>query len=45
MLKLGEEAGFGPSVVYRARKLLEGTVVDTRNRHAPGNRWVLAQGE
>ena len=40
---MAEEEGFTKGVVYRARKALEGTVVDTAGKQAPGNRWRLAQ--
>ena len=41
----GEEEGFSQSVVYWARRVLEGTVVHTKGRRATGNRWALADGE
>ena len=40
---LAEEAGFSRSVLYRARKSLEGTVVNTEKSRAPNNRWALAE--
>ena len=39
----GGEAGFKRGLVYRARKALEGVVVDTEEGRAPGSRWALAR--
>ena len=44
VLPLAQKAGFTSGVLYRARKSLEGEVVDTR-RATPDNRWALAQAE
>ena len=44
IVKMAEEVGFSRSAVYRARKELEGRVVDTGNGFAPDNRWALASG-
>ena len=44
VLALGKEAGFKEGVIYRARKELEGTVVNTEGKRAPNNRWALAEG-
>jgi len=41
VVKLAEQAGFGRALLYRARKALEGTVVDTAGKHDPDNEWVL----
>ena len=38
---LAKEAGFKKGVVYRARKELEGRVVDTDSWRSPKNRWEL----
>jgi hypothetical protein len=40
---LAEEAGFSRSVLYRARKSLEGTVINTEKSRAPNNRWTLSE--
>lgn len=45
ILAAGEEAGFNKSMIWRARKALNGTVVDTRGRQNPANRWALASWE
>jgi len=45
IVRMAEEEGFSQAVVYRARKALEGTVVDTEGKQAPGNRWTLADNE
>jgi len=39
VVALGKGAGFKEGVIYRARKELEGTVVNTEGKRAPGNRW------
>ena len=44
VVTLGKEAGFKQGVIYRARKELEGTVVDTEGKRSPRNRWALAGG-
>ena len=44
MLELGAEAGFTQGVIYRARKELEGAVVNTEGKRAPNNRWALVEG-
>jgi hypothetical protein len=44
IVKMAKEMGFTQGVVYRARKDLEGTVVDTENKFSPGNRWRLESG-
>ena len=43
IVRLAKEAGFGQRLLYRARKALEGTVVDTGTKFAPGNEWRLAE--
>jgi hypothetical protein len=45
IVKMADAAGFTKGVLYRARKALEGTVVDTAAKQAPGNRWTLADEE
>jgi hypothetical protein len=45
VVTLAGQAGFKRSVVYRARKNLEGTIVDTDSWRSPRNRWSLAQSE
>ena len=42
VIELAWEEGFKRGVVYRARKHLEGTVIDTDTKHSPNNRWALA---
>ena len=42
---LAKEAGFSRGVVYRARKELEGVVVDTEGKFSPQNRWAVAETE
>jgi hypothetical protein len=42
VVALAREAGFKKGVVYRARKELEGVVVDTEKKMSPRNRWVLS---
>ena len=39
VLVLAKEYGFKEGTIYRARKELEGTVVNTAGKKAPGNRW------
>jgi hypothetical protein len=39
VVALGKEAGFSQGVIYRARKDLEGEVVNTSGKKARGNRW------
>jgi hypothetical protein len=41
VVEAAEETGFSQAVLYRARKGLEGTVVDTGKKFAPDNRWSL----
>jgi hypothetical protein len=43
VLKLGKEAGFTQGVIYRARKQLEGAVVNTEGKRSPHNRWVCIE--
>ena len=38
---LAAESGFTKGVVYRARKKLEGIIVNTDLRRSPKNRWAL----
>jgi hypothetical protein len=42
IVRLAAEEGFTQGVVYRARKALEGTVVDTAGKRTRDNRWALA---
>lgn len=42
VVRMAEEEGFSERVVFRARKALEGTVVDTQGKRARDNRWELA---
>lgn len=44
VVAMAEEEGFSQAVVFRARKALEGMVVDTAGRQVQGNRWMLAGG-
>lgn len=41
-VKAAEADGFSRMTLYRARKKLDGTVVDTADPHDPENRWALA---
>ena len=41
VVKLAAEEGFSRRVVYRVRKGLEGTVVDTAGKHARHSEWNL----
>ncbi|MBN1139727.1 MAG: hypothetical protein JXM73_24355 [Anaerolineae bacterium] len=43
VVALGKEAGFSQGVIYRARKDLEGTVVNTEGKRSPNNRWALGE--
>ena len=43
VVELGAEAGFKQGVIYRARKELEGTVVNTEGKMSPGNRWTCVE--
>jgi len=45
VVRMADAAGFTKGVLYRARKALEGTVVDTAGKQAPSNRWALADEE
>ena len=42
VVALGKEAGFRQGVIYRARKELEGKVVNTEGKKAPNNRWRVS---
>jgi hypothetical protein len=42
VVELAWEEGFKRGVVYRARRQLEGAVVDTDTKYSPNNRWALA---
>ena len=37
-----KEPGLKQGVIYRARKELEGTVVNTQGKKSPHNQWALA---
>jgi hypothetical protein len=37
------DAGYSRDMLYRARKELEGRVVNTRGHKHPGNAWVLSE--
>jgi hypothetical protein len=39
VVELGKEYGFKEGTIYRARKELEGEVVNTMGKKARGNRW------
>jgi hypothetical protein len=41
VLAMAGQVGYPEAMVYRARKALEGRVVDTKGKHAQGNRWAL----
>jgi hypothetical protein len=41
VVALAAEMGFKQGVVYRARKRLQGVVVDTDENKSPANCWVL----
>jgi len=43
IVELAKEAGYSRSVVYQARELLEGQIVNTSGKQAPNNRWALAE--
>ena len=43
IVRMAEEEGFTKGVLYRARKALEGTVVDTAGKQVSRNRWTLAE--
>ena len=43
VVKRATEEGFTRGVVYRARKAVEGMVVDTVSKHLPDNRWAAAE--
>jgi hypothetical protein len=43
VLKLAAQCGYRRGVVYRARRSLEGIIVDTETRFSPHNLWTLAQ--
>jgi hypothetical protein len=46
MVQLLTDAGFSRATIYRARKELEGTILDTAdNKRDPTNRWILADWE
>jgi hypothetical protein len=45
VLRLAAEAGYTHGVLYRARKSLEGTVVDVGGRFSPDKHWALARRE
>ena len=40
VLVLSEEYGFREGTIYWASKELEGTLVNTEGKKAPGNRWA-----
>ena len=42
IVRMAAEEGFTQGVVYRARKALEATVVDTAGKRTRDNRWALA---
>ncbi len=42
VISLGQAAGFGRSLIYRARKHLAGHVVNTNGKQSPHNRWQVA---
>ena len=39
MMELGKEYGFKQTTIYRARKELEGIVVNTAGKKVRGNSW------
>jgi len=41
VVEAAKEEGWSRSALYRARKGLEGQVVDTKGRNDPHNRWAL----
>jgi len=43
IVEMAHAGGFSERVVFRARKALEGTVVDTQGKRARYNRWSLAE--
>jgi hypothetical protein len=43
IVELADDAGFSETLVYRARKQLEGRIVNTQGRRSPHNRWGLAE--
>jgi hypothetical protein len=45
VVALAGQAGFKKGILYRARKKLEGTIVDTGAWRSPRNRWALAGSE
>ena len=40
VLVLAKKGGFKEGTIYRASKELEGTLVNTEGKKAPGNRWA-----
>jgi hypothetical protein len=43
VLNAALEAGYSRDVVYRARKELEGRIVNTKGHKHPGNQWTLSE--
>ena len=41
MMELGKEYGFKQTTIYRARKELEGIVVNTAGKRVRGNSWCM----
>lgn len=42
VIETGLELGYSESAIYRARKILEGKIVNTAGRRSPDNMWALA---
>ena len=43
IVAVGEEAGFTRDLIYRARRELEGQIVNTEGKNSPRNRWKLRE--
>lgn len=45
VIEAGLELGYSESAIYRARKNLEGKIVNTAGRRSPDNMWALSEGQ
>lgn len=45
VIEAGLELGYSESAIYRARKALEGKIVNTAGRRSPDNMWALSEGQ
>jgi hypothetical protein len=45
IVALGEQVGFSRRTIFRARRLLASTILDTHGHHSPENHWCLSSPE